>query len=110
LSIHSLATIMLVGRSVTSQRVRQVLAGYTHPCAAVHKFTEIHIKGVPQSNVFRCIDCFFVPADSTSSDLESKIQTVLRILAADIAEKNRVIGLDAKTYQQVGYSVREIKL
>ncbi|MEQ9407543.1 MAG: hypothetical protein RIK87_07430 [Fuerstiella sp.] len=111
LAIHSLATVMLVGRSVTSDRVRQVLSGYTHPrMSAVDRFIEISVKDLDESNVFRCLDCFFVPADSTSSDLESKIRTVLRVLAADVAEKNRITGLDADTYEKVGYTVHEFRI
>ena len=108
LSIHSLATVMLVGKGVTHERVGQVLEGYSHPCTStVRKFTEIRIKGVPESTIYRCVDCFFVPADSTSSDLESKIRTVLRVLAADVVEKTRFVGLDPDTYAKVGYAVRE---
>ncbi|MCP4786558.1 MAG: hypothetical protein GY903_28180 [Fuerstiella sp.] len=111
LSIHSLATVMLVGKGVTHERVGQVLEGYSHPCtSAVRKFTQIGIKDLPESTIYRCVDCFFVPADSTSSDLESKIRTVLRVLAADVVEKSRFIGLDADAYEKVGYSVHEFKI
>ena len=111
LSIHSLATVMLVGKGVTDERVRQVLEGYVHPCTgAATSFGEIRIKDLPESTVYRCIDCFFVPADSTSIDLESRIRTVLRVLAADAVEKSRVVDMDPDTYRQVGYAVREFRI
>ena len=60
LSIHSLATVMLVGRNTEEEQITSILQGYTHPnLSPFRRLATIEIKDVPESKVFRCWVCLF---------------------------------------------------
>jgi hypothetical protein len=68
---------MLVGKGGgTDERVVQVLEGYSHPCTSgVTTFTQIGIEDLPESTIFRCADCFFIPADSCARCVSKLFQS-----------------------------------
>ncbi len=71
---------------------------------------KLSIKKVPDSVVYNWYDCYFVPANEKSGIVETKLRTILRLLAAQRSSALGYIKPDANEYNSIGYDYTEIKL
>jgi hypothetical protein len=83
IALHSIACIMFLGAGLSLAPLRQQLFGVKHP-RFKHSgaLARISIKNVTSSEIFQWFDCYFVGASETGGEVENKLRTVMRILAA----------------------------
>lgn len=110
LALHCVRSVILTGREVAVGELQRRLEKIQHPTLTTTEFEVISIKKVPDSLVYRWLDCYFVPADENSGSLKTKLQTVLRLIAADCAEPQRGSRHASDGYNAMGYDHKEIRL
>jgi hypothetical protein len=110
LALHCVRSVILTGSEINEHDLHRCLQKIKHPTLTTFEFESIAIKGIPNSLVYRWLDCYFVPADENSGSLEAKLQTVLRVIAADCAEPQRMSRSCSQGYGALGYIHKEISL
>jgi hypothetical protein len=108
IALHSVACVMFLGAGLQVAKVRQQLSGIKHP-RFKHSGTlaRISIKGVPDSDVLQWFDCYFIGAGETGGEVENKLRTVMRILAANRSSVFEDIKPNREDYPIMGYEYSE---
>jgi hypothetical protein len=77
---------MFMGRGVSTAALCQQLRQVTHPMwPRGSPLRGIGITDIPESKVYNWCDCYFVPADEASGNVEQRLRTVMRIRGAALA-------------------------
>lgn len=108
IALHSAACIMFLGAGLSVAQLKQQLSGVKHP-RFKHPgvLAKIAIKSVPQSEVFQWFDCYFVAAGEKDGEVENKVRTVMRILAAYRSAVLEGIKPNVDEYPVMGYDYAE---
>lgn len=108
IALHSVACIMFLGAGLSVAQLRQQLSGVNHP-RFKHKgvLARISIKNVTNSEIFEWFDCYFVGASETSGEVENKLRTVMRILAAHRSSVFEDVKPNPEEYSVMGYEYAE---
>jgi hypothetical protein len=104
ISLHSVACIMFLGAGLSVAQLRQQLSGVNHPRFKHNgALARIAIKNVPTSEIFQWFDCYCLGAGETSGEVENKLRTVMRILAAHRSSVFEDIKPNPDEYSLMGY-------
>jgi len=109
LALHSIATIILLGKGVNEKSLKQQIKNLNYPTLIEKpELVKVKIKGNEQSEIYKWWDCFFIPANEEAGELEPKIRTVLRLIAMRKSEALREIGIDVFNFTRLGYEAEMI--
>jgi len=111
IALHSAACIMFLGAGLSVAQLKQQLSGVKHP-RFKHPgvLARIAIKSVPNSEVFQWFDCYFVAAGEKDGEVENRVRTVMRILAAYRSSLIEAIKPNIDEYPVMGYDYAEQQL
>ena len=106
IALHSVACIILLRDGVSKGMLLQQLRGQSHPrFGGISSFATIATRGLPESEIYEWGDCFFL-----SSNIENRLRTVMRILAAYRSSIFGEIRPHPREYQVMGYDYSEDSL
>jgi hypothetical protein len=104
LSLHCIASVILLGTSININQLKQQLDGQIYPTLEGSlEILKLQIKDVSNSAVYQWHDCYFVEANEHGGQIEARLKTVLRLVAARQVESYRGFGFDADHYRRIGY-------
>lgn len=108
IALHSAACVMFFGAGLSETQLKQQLSGVTHP-RFKHSgvLARIAIKNVPDSEVFQWFDCYFVAAGERDGEVENRVRTTMRILAAYRSSLVEAIKPSLDEYSIMGYDYSE---
>lgn len=112
-ALHSLAAVIFMGTGTKETALKQQLKKLIPPehgyCGGL-PLQRLNIKNIPDSQVYRWYECFFIPANEESGTVELKLRAVLRLLAAYHSRIHRGSFLDASEYMAMGYDCSDVTL
>jgi hypothetical protein len=110
LSLHCIASVLLLGAGVNETALSQQLYGLNYPTLTGKiDFLRVSIKGLPDSAVYQWHDCYFVEANEAGGQIEARLRTILRLIAARRVNSNRIFGFDVDQYYATGYEAKIIE-
>jgi hypothetical protein len=110
IALHTIACIVLLESGVTKAMLLQQLRGQCHPrFGTVPRLRTIATRGTPESEVFEWSGCFFI-SSGTSGNIENRLRTAMRILAAYRSSVFEEIRPDPQDYRLMGYEYSEDQL
>jgi hypothetical protein len=110
-ALHTAACVFILGEGVSHPHLLKQLKGQRHPRFGRNgRLARIAIRGIPESEVFEWYDCFFVPAKAGGGDLEQRLRTVMRVLAAYRSTVFEEIRPEVQDYRVMGYEYSDISL
>lgn len=99
--------MILLEGGVSQALLVQQLRGQTHPrFGMVPGLGRIATRGVPESDIYEWSGCFFISGD-TSGNIEIRLRTVMRILAAYRSSVFEAIRPRPEEYRLLGYEYSE---
>jgi hypothetical protein len=108
IGLHCVACVMFLGAGLSVVSLKQQLSSAKHPrFRHSGRFARISIKGVPESEIFRWFDCYFVAAGEISGNVEPRLRTVMRILAGERSSLSEDIKPNPEEYWTMGYEYFE---
>jgi hypothetical protein len=80
------------------------LSGVSHPrFKRKGVLARISIKTVTGSEIFQWFDCYFMGANEASGEVENKLRTVMRVLAAQRSSVFESVKPNPDEYSVMGY-------
>jgi hypothetical protein len=111
IGLHSVACVMFLGAGLSVSQLRQQLSGVSHPrFGHSGRLARISTRGVPDSDIFQWLDVYFIGAGEVSGEVENKLRTALRILAANRSSVFENIKPDPNEYSVMGYDYTDVLL
>jgi hypothetical protein len=99
---------MFLGAGLSVSQLRQQLSGVKHPrFRHSGRLARISTRGVPDSEIFQWFDGYFIGAGEVSGEVENKLRTVMRILAANRSSVFEDIKPNPEDYSVMGYDYSE---
>jgi hypothetical protein len=99
---------MFLGAGLSVQQLQQQLTGVKHPrFRHSGRLARISTRGVPDSEIFQWFDAYFIGAGEESGEVESKLRTAMRILAANRSSVFEDIKPNPDEYSVMGYDYSE---
>lgn len=104
IGLHSVACVMFLGTDLSVSQLRQQLSGVSHPrYRHSGRLARISTRGVSESEIFQWFDGYFIGAGEGSGEVENKLRTVMRILAANRSSVFEDIKPNPEDYSVMGY-------
>lgn len=95
-ALHCSAAVMLIGNKFEPSSIKSKLE-MNHPYLGKDQdIARISVAADPASGVYKWGDSFFVEADEARGNIEVKLRTILRLIAASRVEVNRAIALNTE--------------
>ena len=111
IALHSVACVVFLGTDVQGGQLRAKLTGCQHPRFRYSgQLATIAIKSLPDSQVFQWFDTYFVTAGEQSGNVEAKLRTVMRVLAAHRSSVFETQKPRPEEYAVMGYDYSEESL
>jgi hypothetical protein len=108
IALHSVGCVLLLDSPLDLSSLRQQLSGVQHPrFRSPGSLARIAVRGFPNSDVAQWFDCYFVGAGELSGDIETKLRTVMRILAAKRSSVFEELEPSPNEYAAMGYEFSE---
>lgn|GEM_PF-6173131 len=107
IALHSIACVILLEGGISKTLLLQQLHGQCHPrFGMVPRLGRIATRGVPESDIYEWSGCFFI-SGGTSGNIEIRLRTVMRILAAYRSSVFEEIRPRPEEYGLLGYEYSE---
>jgi hypothetical protein len=107
ITLHSVACVIVLESGVSKAMLLQQLRGQRHPrFGTAPRLATIGIRGLPDSTIYEWSGCFFLFNDATTG-IESRLRTVMRILAAYRSSIFEEIRPQSNEYSLMGYDYSE---
>lgn len=111
IALHSVACVILLEAGITKAKLVQQLRSQIHPrLGKVATLATITTRGLPESEIFEWCDCFFMSANDAGGNVENRLRTVMRILAAYRSAIFEEIRPQPHEYRVMGYDYSEDSL
>ena len=105
LSLNCEYSILFCAENIDEAKILWDTSRVKIPIVGGHSLTKINIKGRTQDVVYDFHNCYII---DMSGNIENKIRTALRVNAAKINQVHFFLGLDDKTYGQLGYDLKNL--
>ncbi len=102
LSLNCEYSILFCEKSIQKDKIVWETSRVRIPVVGVHQLNRINVKGNEVDVIYDLNNCYII---DLTGNIENKIRTVLRVNAAKINQLHFAIGLDNKTYGDLGYDM-----
>ncbi len=108
IALHTVASVILLDAGISKAGLLQQLRGQSHPrFGKGTRLVTIATRGLPESEIFEWGDCFFISASDAGGDVENRLRTVMRILAAYRSSILQELRPHPHEYSAMGYDYSE---